>query len=105
MHLLVSNRPINIGEDVVARDAATAIQLISTFDVTHLYLDTDLGEDFNGTPKDSGLVLLKRLQESFKLPRYIQVLRDDNRVLSKFLFGDCDYCFENSYWTSNEYQD
>ena len=98
MHLLVTDKAINIGEDLLCRNPGIAGWLLSTKQFTHLYIDEDLGVDPEGEQRTTGLALLSWAQNAGVLPEFVQVIEEGKeRNLSSFLFS-LDRTYVKGYW-------
>lgn len=74
IHLLIDDLRVFDGIDHTARTPYEGLQFLRHFDVTHLYIDHDLGLDSDGTEYPNGYNVICWAIEERILPRNVTIV-------------------------------
>ena len=101
IHLLIDDMR-SVGEDVVARTPHEGKEILQNLEVTHLYIDHDLGPDLDGNEYENGYKVICWAIENGCLPPNIQIVSSNpvGRKNIEAALNQEGYFRRGGYWIS-----
>tara|TARA_Y100000310_G_C19980909_1_gene489724 strand:- start:165 stop:467 length:303 start_codon:yes stop_codon:yes gene_type:complete len=94
-HLMIDDVKTYDGMDIIARNYDSGMAILYYIEITHLYLDYDLGEEGG-----EGEKILNKMFDTIQAPKHIQLITFNpvGRTRMENILKDNGYYFEKGWW-------